>query len=139
MKWEGVKIPEGVRVVKIGETIYVEGPKGVQKVRVGGSEKKWIQKMIQGVTIGYKGKLKIKGVGYKAEKRGKGLVIALGYKNKRIMPENEQVEYEVGGNGTIIEGKSAIYGQLRQNLTQIVQIRSGIKDKYRGKGVKEMK
>lgn len=135
--WEGIKIPEGVRIKRIGDSIYVEGPKGIQKIRVAGSvsEKKWVQKMIQGVTIGYKGKLKIKGVGYKAENQDKGLIISLGYKNKRIMPKNDIVEYNISGNGTIIEGKSAQYSQLRQNLTKIVEIRSAAKDKYKGKGV----
>lgn len=127
MIWEGIKIPEGVRIKQIEDTIYVEGPKGIQKIRVEGSEKKWVQKMIQGVTIGYKGKLKIKGVGYKAEKKENGIIISLGYKNKRIMPKNDKVEYTIGGNGTVIEGKSTLYSQLRQNLTQIVEIRSAAK------------
>ena len=76
-----MRIPKGVelRVVKENE-VYVKGPQGVQKaivrgVRVEGGEvevegqvsREVVKKLIQGVTQGYKQKIKINGVGYKAQ------------------------------------------------------------------------
>src|SRR3954447_12691654 len=38
--------------------------------------------MVEGVTAGYKKTLEIQGVGYKAEQRGKNLVLSVGYANQ---------------------------------------------------------
>lgn len=125
-----------VNIKKINDTIFVQGPKGIQKIRVKPeNEKKWIQRMVQGVTVGYKTKVRIKGVGYKAEKQEKGLVLALGYSNRRLVPTHPSIEYKVTGNGTIIEGRSNEWKTLKQNITQIVDVRSAAKDKYKSKGV----
>ncbi len=38
--------------------------------------------MVEGVTNGYKKTLEIQGVGYKAEQKGKNLVLSVGYANQ---------------------------------------------------------
>src|ERR1043165_1748227 len=42
--------------------------------------------MIKGVTEGYKKTLEVQGVGYKAEQKGKNLVLSVGYANPISMP-----------------------------------------------------
>src|SRR3954470_13373890 len=52
--------------------------------------------MIVGVTDGYKKTLEIQGVGYKAEQRGKNLVLSVGYANPvtKTIPANVTVQLE---------------------------------------------
>src|SRR6185437_13199969 len=42
--------------------------------------------MIEGVTNGYKRTLEVQGVGYKAEQKGKNIVLSVGYANTVSMP-----------------------------------------------------
>lgn len=145
-----MRIPKGVelRVVKEKE-VYVKGPQGIQKaiirgVRVVGGEvevegqvsREVLKKLIQGVTQGYKQKIKINGVGYKAQVGKEGEVeLSLGYKDVKVVKMAEGVEVKVEGNGTIITGRSTSYGDLRQSLSKIVEQRPASKDRYKGKGV----
>src|SRR4051812_20072562 len=52
--------------------------------------------MIEGVTNGYKKTLEIQGVGFKAEQRGKNLVLSVGYANTitKAIPGNVTVQLE---------------------------------------------
>lgn len=144
-----MRIPKGIEVKKVGENaIYVRGKLGIQKaivegVVVEGSEirvetaagRETIKRMVQGVSTGYKGKVKIHGVGYRAME-GKGEVkLSIGYKDEKVVKISDGVEIKITGNGTIITGKSANYEELRQNLSKIVEIRPARKDRYKGKGI----
>jgi large subunit ribosomal protein L6 len=51
--------------------------------------------MVIGVTEGYEKKLVIKGVGYKAEKKGNVLLMQLGYSHPVEMPDPEGISTEV--------------------------------------------
>src|SRR3954468_5548008 len=42
--------------------------------------------MVEGVTNGYKKSLEVQGVGYKAEQRGKNIVLSVGYANQITVP-----------------------------------------------------
>jgi large subunit ribosomal protein L6 len=61
--------------------------------------------MIQGVTEGYKKTLEIQGVGYKAEQKGKNIVLSVGYANQitKPIPANVTVQLE-GANKIHISG-----------------------------------
>ena len=100
-----VVIPAGVTVdVKAGNEVTVKGPNGTlerklpaeMKIEVEGNEIKvsrpndlkrmkslhgltrsLIQNMVTGVTEGYKKVLEVNGVGYRAQKQGKKLVLSL--------------------------------------------------------------
>jgi hypothetical protein len=144
LKW--IRVPpaletmekERVEIREIGGNKYVKGPRGVLKVRMGQEKEKndEVEKaMIQGVSKGYKEKLKILGVGYRVEKTGTRLKVKLGYKNPIEMEVPTGVEIEVTQNGTVIEGKSALKRTLAQYMTKIEEQRPARKDKYRGKGV----
>ena len=47
-----------------------------------GTARALLANMIEGVTNGYKKTLEIQGVGYKAEAKGKNLVLSVGYANQ---------------------------------------------------------
>ena len=53
--------------------------------------------MIEGVTNGYKKTLEIQGVGYKAEMKGKNLVLSVGYANTISVPIPSGVTVAVEG------------------------------------------
>lgn len=46
--------------------------------------------MVEGVTNGYKKELEVNGVGYRAAKQGKDLVMNLGYSHQVVMSEIEE-------------------------------------------------
>ncbi len=89
--------------------------------------------MIEGVTTGYRKALEIQGVGYKAEQKGKNLVLSVGYANTISLP--------IPGNVTVtLEGanKVVVTGADKQAVGQFAaQVRSVRKpEPYKGKGVR---
>lgn len=123
------------------ETIYVEGPKGVKRIRIATTSPKkesQVQEMIRGVVHGYKDKLTIKGVGYRAEQTPAGQIeLSLGYRAPIKMGVPTGIEVKVKGAGTIIEATSSSKQNLRQYLSKIIAKRPASKDKYNGKGVEK--
>src|SRR3982750_1576578 len=89
--------------------------------------------MVEGVTTGYRKGLEIQGVGYKAEQKGKSLVLSVGYANTISVP--------IPGNVTVaLEGanKIVVTGADKQAVGQFAaQVRSVRKpEPYKGKGVR---
>ena len=92
-----------------------------------------INNMVVGVTEGYEKKLLIEGVGYKAEKRGKVLVLNLGYSHPVELEDPEGITTEVPTpTEIIVKGiDKAIVGNYTAN------IRAWRKpEPYKGKGVR---
>ena len=89
--------------------------------------------MIEGVTNGYKKTLEIQGVGYKAEQKGKNIVLSVGYANQitKAIPANVTVQLE-GANKIHISGadKQAV-GQFAAELRQVRK-----PEPYKGKGIR---
>ena len=92
-----------------------------------------IANMVEGVTNGFKKELEINGVGYRASKEGKNLVMVLGYSHKVIMPEIEGISIEVPGPNKVI-----ISGPDKQVVGQFAaKVREKRKpEPYKGKGIK---
>src|SRR6187431_1990923 len=76
--------------------------------------------MIEGVTNGYKKTLEMQGVGFKAEQKGKNIVLSVGYANQitKPIPANVTVQLE-GTNKIHITGadKQAV-GQFAAELRE---------------------
>ena len=106
------------------ETIYVEGPKGVKRMKTT-SPNSQVQEMIRSVVHGYKDKLTIKGVGYRAEHNPetRTLELSLGYRTAIKVPTPPGIEIKVKGSGTIIEATGTSKQSLRQYLSKIVEKR----------------
>ena len=155
-----VAIPAGVEVTLNGQTLTVKGPKGTltrtfndrMNIAVENNEvvvtrpsddkndrslhgltRTLIANMIEGVTNGFKKELEINGVGYRASKEGKNLVMVLGYSHKVIMPEIEGISIEVPGPNKVI-----ISGPDKQVVGQFAaKVREKRKpEPYKGKGIK---
>ena len=92
-----------------------------------------IANMVEGVTNGYKKTLEIQGVGYKAEQKGKNIVLSVGYANQivKAIPANVTVALE-GANKIHITGadKQAV-GQFAAELRQVRK-----PEPYKGKGIR---
>ena len=138
-----VKGPKGELQEKISDLLTVEINDGVLEVKRDGDEaekrsqhglaRTLINNMIIGVTQGYSKKLQLVGVGYKAEKKGKTLVMNLGYSHPIELPDPEGITTETPDANTIIVSgiDKALVGNYAAN------IRAWRKpEPYKGKGIK---
>ena len=156
-----IAIPAGVTVdVAENNKVTVKGPKGTlervmapeMEIKVEGAEitvsrpndlkrnkslhgltRTLINNMVVGVTNGYEKKLEVNGVGYRAAKQGKKLVLNLGYSHPVEMEDPEGVE-------TVVEGQNVIFVK-GIDKEKIGQYAAEIRDKrrpepYKGKGIK---
>lgn len=155
-----VAIPAGVTVTTATNLVTVKGPKGELKqhvndlvtVEVKGSEvivtpaneskpasaahglyRNLIHNMVQGVTAGFSKSLIITGVGYRAEVKGKELVLNLGYSNDfiAIIPEGLTVTVDQNGKVTIAGIDKQQVGQFS---AEIRSLRGP--EPYKGKGIR---
>jgi large subunit ribosomal protein L6 len=92
-----------------------------------------INNMVVGVSAGYSKKLEIVGVGYRAAKEGKKLVLNLGHSHPIYFEESDMVKFDVPDANTII-----VKSYDKQVCGQIAaEIRSKRPpEPYHGKGVK---
>ena len=153
-------IPAGVEVKINGSEVTVKGPKGTltntfnadmgiaveennivvtrptddkEHRALHGLTRTLIANMVEGVSVVYKKELEVNGVGYRAQKQGKNLVMNLGYSHQVIMPEIDGITIEVPNNTSII-----ISGADKQKVGQFA---AEVREKrppepYKGKGIK---
>ena len=156
-----ISVPAGVEVtVADGNVVTVKGPKGsltkefhkdmIIKCADGvitverpsedklhkslhGLTRTLVHNMVEGVTEGFAKKLEIVGVGYRAQKQGKKLVLSLGYSHPVEMEDPEGVETVVEGqNKIIVKGLSK--EKVGQYAAEIRELRKP--EPYKGKGIK---
>ena len=156
-----ITVPAGVEVsVAAGNVVTVKGPKGTltQKlhpdmvIEQNGSEitvkrpsddkehrslhgltRTLLHNMVVGVNEPYKKELEINGVGYRATKDGKNLVLNIGYSHQVIVPEVDGITIEVPAPNKVV-----IVGCDKQ---QVGQFAAEVREKrppepYKGKGIK---
>src|SRR5437870_100465 len=76
--------------------------------------------MVEGVTNGYRKALEIQGVGYKAEQRGKKLVLSVGYANTVSVPVPAGVAMTLEGNKIVITGPDKqLVGQFASDIRRV--------------------
>ena len=92
-----------------------------------------IANMVEGVTNGYSKKLEINGVGYRAAKQGKQLVLNIGYSHTVVIDETDGITFEVPDTNTVI-----VNGTDKQKVGQIASEIRGKRppEPYLGKGIK---
>ena len=91
-----------------------------------------INNMVQGVSNGYEKTLEINGVGYRAAKQGKKLVLTLGYSHPVEMEDPDGVETVVDGNKIVVKGIDK--EKVGQYAAEIREKRKP--EPYKGKGIK---
>lgn len=153
-------IPAGVNVDINGNTVTVKGPKGTLTkelhkdmiIKKEGSQviverpsddkmhkslhgltRTLINNMVEGVTKGFEKSLEINGVGYRAQKQGKKLVLTLGYSHPVEMEEPAGITFDVPAPNKII-----VKGCDKQEVGEYAaKIRIKRKPEvYKGKGIK---
>jgi len=92
-----------------------------------------VANMVKGVSEGFEKKLEINGVGYRAEKQGQNLNLALGYSHPVVIAAPAGITFDVPDTNTII-----VKGANKQVVGQIAAV---IREKrppepYLGKGIK---
>ena len=89
--------------------------------------------MVVGVSEGYTKELEVNGVGYRAQKQGKKLILSLGYSHPVEMEDPEGLESVLDG-----QNKITIKGIDKQKVGQYAaEIREKRKpEPYKGKGIK---
>lgn len=156
-----ITMPAGVEV-KIGENneVTVKGPKGTltqtlssemtikqdgnvltverpsdqkQHRALHGLTRTLLANMVEGASNGFKKELQINGVGYRAQKQGKKLIMNLGYSHQVEMEEIDGITIDVPQPNQII-----ISGPDKQKVGQFA---ANVREKrppepYKGKGIK---
>ncbi|OCA88536.1 50S ribosomal protein L6 [Pradoshia sp. D12] len=155
-----VEIPAGVTVTLNGNTVTVKGPKGEltrtfhsdieikvednivnvsrptdEKLHrsLHGTTRAIIANMVEGVSQGFERNLELIGVGYRAQKQGKKLVLNVGYSHPVEIEPEEGIEIEVPANTKItIKGtdKERV-GALAANIRDVRP-----PEPYKGKGIR---
>ena len=126
--------PAAITVNVDGPVIHVSRPDDEAESRaLHGLARTLINNMIVGVSAGYSKKLEIVGVGYRAAKEGKKLVLNLGHSHPIYFEETDKVQFDVPDANTII-----VKSYDKQVCGQIAaEIRSKRPpEPYHGKGVK---
>ena len=87
--------------------VIVTRPNDLKKMKsLHGLTRTLIHNMVVGVSEGYQKVLEVNGVGYKAAKQGKKLVLSLGYSHPVEMTDPEGLETSVDGNKITVKGIS---------------------------------
>jgi large subunit ribosomal protein L6 len=123
-----------MEIVKDGAVVSVKRPGDEPRLRsLHGLTRTLIDNMVVGVSAGFKKELEINGVGYRAQKQGKDLVMNLGYSHQIIMPEHDGISIEVPNPNRVI-----VSGPDRQKVGQFAAEIRGKRppEPYKGKGIK---
>lgn len=155
-----VEVPKGVDVRLSGTELQVKGPKGALSLNVNpemavsiedgsitverpsdakqhralhGLTRSLVANMVEGVTDGFERKLEIVGVGYRAEKKGKGLTLHLGFSHTIDYPAPDGIDLDVPTQTEIL-----IRGADKQLVGQVAAEIRGFRppEPYKGKGVR---
>jgi large subunit ribosomal protein L6 len=153
-----IPVPSGVKVQLKDGSVEVQGPKGKMSVVVPrgiqfeqkdgtlvakrdseekralhGLARALVANAVTGVTTGFKKDLDIVGVGYRAEVKGKNVVLALGYSHpiEFPIPEGIQITVEKQTHMTVTGADKNQVGQIAANLRRLRP-----PDPYKQKGIR---
>ncbi len=153
-----IQVPSGVKVQIKDGAVEVQGPKGKMSVTVPrgitfeqkdgtlvakreseqqralhGLARALVANAVTGVTQGFKKDLDIVGVGYRAEVKGKNVVLALGYSHpiEFPIPEGIQIAIEKQTHMTVSGADKNQVGQVAANLRALRP-----PDPYKQKGIR---
>lgn len=156
-----VEIPGGVQVEIKGSNVHVKGPKGELKrtfspligIKMDGNivtvERKSdapaeralhgttraiLANMVYGVSAGFEVVLELEGVGYRAEMKGKNLVLNVGYSHPVEMEPPEGISFEAGAKSRqikVLGYDKEVVGQIAANVRKVRP-----PEPYHGKGIR---
>ena len=123
-----------ITVKQDGENLVVTRPDDEKQSKaLHGLTRALLNNMVVGVSAGYKKTLEIQGVGYKAEMKGKKLVLSVGYANTVAMDIPSDVQVALEGTNKI-----HVTGADKQAVGEFAaQVRKTRKpEPYKGKGIR---
>ncbi|MFZ0520242.1 MAG: 50S ribosomal protein L6 [Candidatus Acidiferrales bacterium] len=153
-----IPVPSGVKIQIKDSAIEVQGPKGKMQIAVPrgihfeqkdgtltakrdsdeqralhGLARALVANAVTGVTTGFKKDLDIVGVGYRAEVKGKNVVLALGYSHpiEFAIPEGITINVEKQTHMVVSGANKNQVGQVAANLRSLRP-----PDPYKQKGVR---
>ena len=127
-------LPSEMTIKEEDGHIVVTRPNDLKKMKsLHGLTRTLVNNMIVGVTDGYEKVLEVNGVGYRAQKQGKKLILSLGFSHPVEMEDPEGLESVLDG-----QNKITIKGIDKEKVGQYA---AEIRDKrrpepYKGKGIK---
>jgi large subunit ribosomal protein L6 len=128
------KIHKDITVTLVGDVITVTRPSDEKEHRsLHGLSRSLIANMVEGVSTGFQKNLEIVGVGYRAQKQGKKLVLNVGYSHPVEIDEINGLEFEVPAPTRItVKGidKQAV-GEMAANIRRVRP-----PEPYKGKGIR---
>jgi len=155
-----IPLPAGVKYTVEGNTVLVEGPKGKvsaliadgitlktadgnlqleraseDKAALHGLTRALVNNAVHGVTKGWTRELDIVGIGYRAELKGKGMVVfTLGYFHPIEVPLPSGIEVTIDPKQTHL----TVTGVDRQKVGQVAADMRSLRkpDPYKNKGVR---
>ena len=128
------ELPVEMNIKEEDGHIVVTRPNDLKKMKsLHGLTRTLINNMIHGVTEGYEKVLEVNGVGYRAAKQGKKLVLSLGYSHPVEMEDPEGIETVLDGQNIIIV-KGISKEKVGQYAAEIREKRRP--EPYKGKGIK---
>jgi large subunit ribosomal protein L6 len=128
------RIPRDITVAQEGEELIVTRPTDRGEHRaLHGLTRSLVANMVEGVTDGYTRTLEIHGVGYRAQLKGKGLELALGFSHPVSIPAPDGIEFEVPQPTRVI-----VKGISKQQVGEIAAIirKQRPPEPYKGKGIR---
>ena len=155
-----VEVPQGADVTVNGQTVLVKGPKGEltfdvhpdmtvtlddgvvrvtrpsdvpQHRALHGLTRMLVANMVEGVVTGFSKTLEIRGVGYRALKKGSGIELQLGFSHTIEYPAPDGVSLDLPDQTTVV-----VTGMDKQKVGQAAaEIRSfRPPEPYKGKGIR---
>ena len=155
-----ISVPAGVTIAIEPDRVTVNGPKGELSERVHrdmqiehadneilvkrptdrgehralhGLTRSLVANMVTGVTDGYQKALEIQGVGYRAQKRGEDLELALGYSHPVSVKAPAGIEFDVPSpTRIVVRGISKqLVGEVAANIRK-----QRPPEPYKGKGIR---
>ncbi|MEW6545970.1 MAG: 50S ribosomal protein L6 [Bacillota bacterium] len=154
-----VPIPPGVEVTVEGQLVKVRGPRGTLEHQfhpdmritladgslkverpsdepfhraLHGLTRVLLANMVTGVTRGFEKSLQLEGVGYRASKAGKNLVLTVGYSHPVEIEPPDGIEFEVPApNRVVVKGSDKeLVGQVAARVRDVRP-----PEPYKGKGI----
>jgi large subunit ribosomal protein L6 len=156
-----IPVPKGVTVDIQGGSVRVKGPKGElertfspdisialegdqvvvsrpsdsrQHRATHGLTRALLANMVTGVSEGFSRRLEIVGVGYRAENRGRDLLLSVGYSHPVVIepPEGIEIEVEKGYRSLVVRGiEKEVVGEIAARIRRVRP-----PEPYKGKGIR---
>lgn len=155
-----IEIPSGVTVAKDGNKVTVKGPKGEltntfhaemiiniedNTITVSrpsdakdhrsmhGTTRSLLANMVEGVSKGFEKSLELIGVGYRAQKQGKKLVLNVGYSHPVEFNPEDGIEIDVPSNTKVV-----VKGYNKERVGALAADIRAVRppEPYKGKGIR---